>query len=75
MFGLADELYSSMRFAECYKLTSKYVNVLQLVTPELTSPCDQNPRRPLIASANAADPPRLHAPSPSSTLAALPPCA
>lgn len=27
MFGLADELYSSMRFAECYKLTSKYVDV------------------------------------------------
>ncbi len=23
MFGLADELYSGMRFAECYKLTSK----------------------------------------------------
>lgn len=23
MFGLADELYSGMRFAECFKLTSK----------------------------------------------------
>lgn len=23
MFGLADELYSGMRFAECYKLTTK----------------------------------------------------
>lgn len=28
MFGLADELYSGMRFAECYKLTSKSVRSL-----------------------------------------------
>lgn len=25
MFGLADEMYTSLRFAECYKLTSRYV--------------------------------------------------
>lgn len=29
LFGRADELYASMRFAECYRLTSKFVSSLE----------------------------------------------
>lgn len=33
MFSLADELYTGLRFAECYNLTSKYVTSIILLIP------------------------------------------
>lgn len=70
MFGKADELYAAMRFAECYRLTAKWVLPRSCPPNTIANPSSraQDPRGSLLPPPDTSHSPRLHASPTSSPL-------